>query len=40
MPGETTSERETAASVEIPQYSLLQNLAVWAAAALPMGVLA
>jgi hypothetical protein len=31
------SHPETAASVEIPHYTLLQILAVWAAAALPMG---
>jgi hypothetical protein len=28
------------AAVEIPQYTLLEILAVWAAAALPMGALA
>jgi membrane protease YdiL (CAAX protease family) len=39
-PGETPSDRETADSVEIPQYSVLRILAVWAAAALPMGALA
>jgi uncharacterized protein len=38
--GETPSDRETADSVEIPQYSVLRILAVWAAAALPMGALA
>ena len=31
---------ETAAPVEIPQYTVLRILAVWAAAALPMGALA
>lgn len=35
-----TSNRDPADSVEIPQYSLLKILAVWAAAALPMGALA
>jgi membrane protease YdiL (CAAX protease family) len=39
-PGETAPSRDTADSVEIPQYSLLKILAVWAAAALPMGALA
>jgi membrane protease YdiL (CAAX protease family) len=39
-PRETTSSPETAASVEIPQYTLLRTLAVWAAAALPMGAAA
>jgi CAAX protease family protein len=38
--GETPSDPDTAASVEIPQYTLLGILAVWAAAAIPMGVLA
>ena len=38
--GETPSDPDTAASVEIPQYTLLQILAVWAAAALPMAALA
>jgi CAAX protease family protein len=38
--GETTSAAEAAASVEIPQYTVLRTLAVWAAAALPMAALA
>jgi uncharacterized protein len=38
--GETPSDPDTAAPVEIPQYTLLQILAVWAAAALPMAALA
>ena len=38
--GETTSDLETALSVEIPQYTILKTLAVWAAAALPMAALA
>src|SRR4249920_2717894 len=38
--GETPSYRDTADSVDIPQYSLLKILAVWAAAALPMAALA
>ncbi len=38
--GETPAARDTADSVEIPQYSLLKILAVWAAAALPMAALA
>ena len=33
-------DREPAGSVEIPQYSIPKILAVWAAAALPMGALA
>jgi hypothetical protein len=37
---ETSADRDTADSVEIPQYSILKILAVWAAAALPMGALA
>ena len=37
---ETSSESEPPASVEIPQYTVLQTLAVWAAAALPMAALA
>ncbi len=39
-PEETTVGRDPADSVEIPQYSLLKILAVWAAAALPMAALA
>jgi membrane protease YdiL (CAAX protease family) len=38
--GETPSDSEAAASVEIPQYSVLRTLAVWAAAALAMAALA
>jgi uncharacterized protein len=38
--GETVSDAETAAAVEIPQYTALGILAVWAAAALPMAALA
>jgi uncharacterized protein len=38
--GETPSDPETATPVEIPQYTVLRILAVWAAAALPMGALA
>jgi hypothetical protein len=38
IPEETTSDR-TAGSVEIPQYTALRVLAVWAAAALPMAAL-
>jgi uncharacterized protein len=38
--GESSVDRDTAGSVEIPQYSVLGVLAVWAAAALPMGALA
>jgi uncharacterized protein len=38
--GETPSVPEAEASVEIPQYSVLRILAVWAAAALPMAGLA
>jgi membrane protease YdiL (CAAX protease family) len=38
--GETPSSRDTADSVEIPQYSILKTLAIWAAAALPMAALA
>jgi uncharacterized protein len=38
--GETRSVPEAEASVEIPQYSVLRILAVWAAAALPMAALA
>jgi membrane protease YdiL (CAAX protease family) len=38
--GETPSVPEAEASVEIPQYSVLRILAVWAAAALPMAALA
>ncbi len=38
--GETHSDPEAAASVEIPQYTVLRILAVWAAAALAMGALA
>jgi membrane protease YdiL (CAAX protease family) len=37
--GDDGAERDAAASVEIPQYSLPKILAVWAAAALPMGAL-
>jgi membrane protease YdiL (CAAX protease family) len=37
---ETSVDRDTADSVEIPQYSILKILAVWAAAALPMAALA
>lgn len=37
---QTASDPETAASVEIPQYTILRTLAVWAAAALPMAALA
>jgi CAAX protease family protein len=40
VPGETTVDRDAADSVEIPQYSILKILAVWAAAALPMAALA
>jgi CAAX protease family protein len=40
MPGETPSDSGTAASVEIPQYTVPKILAVWAAAALPMAALA
>jgi membrane protease YdiL (CAAX protease family) len=40
VPRETPSRPETAASVEIPQYTVPRILAVWAAAALPMGALA
>jgi membrane protease YdiL (CAAX protease family) len=40
VPGETTADRDPADSVEIPQYSLLKTLGVWAAAAVPMAVLA
>jgi CAAX protease family protein len=40
VPGETRSDAEAAASVEIPQYTVLRILAVWAAAALPMAALA
>ena len=39
-PEETRVDRDPADSVEIPQYSLLKILAVWAAAALPMAALA
>ena len=39
-PEETPADRDPADSVEIPQYSLLKILAVWAAAALPMAALA
>ncbi|HKG10526.1 MAG TPA: CPBP family intramembrane glutamic endopeptidase [Gaiellaceae bacterium] len=39
-PQETPVDRDPADSVEIPQYSLLKILAVWAAAALPMAALA
>jgi hypothetical protein len=38
--GDTAVARESAGSVEIPQYSILGILAVWAAAALPMAFLA
>ena len=38
--GETAADAEAAASVEIPQYTVLRILAVWAAAALPMAALA
>jgi membrane protease YdiL (CAAX protease family) len=38
--GETPSVPEAEASVEIPQYSVLRILVVWAAAALPMAALA
>jgi hypothetical protein len=38
--GETPSVPDAEASVEIPQYTVLRILAVWAAAALPMAVLA
>jgi hypothetical protein len=38
--GETPSDAEAAASVEIPQYTVLRILAVWAAAALPLAALA
>jgi CAAX protease family protein len=40
VPRETPSHPERAVSVEIPQYTILRTLGVWAAAALPMGVLA
>jgi uncharacterized protein len=40
VPNETTADRDTVDSVEIPQYSILKTLAVWAAAALPMAALA
>ena len=39
-PEETRVDHDPADSVEIPQYSLLKILAVWAAAAVPMAVLA
>jgi CAAX protease family protein len=39
-PGTATSSRTGATQVEIPQYGVLAVLAVWAAAALPMGMLA
>jgi CAAX protease family protein len=39
-PEGTPVDRDPADSVEIPQYSLLKILAVWAAAALPMAALA
>ena len=38
--GDTSVDRDPAGSVEIPQYSPLGILAVWSAAALPMGALA
>ena len=38
--GETPSDPEAAAPVEIPQYTVLRILAVWAAAALPIAALA
>jgi membrane protease YdiL (CAAX protease family) len=38
--GEASVDRDAAGSVVIPQYSLTKILAVWAAAALPMGALA
>jgi hypothetical protein len=37
---ETPLDRNTAGSVDIPQYTFLRILAVWAAAALPMAALA
>jgi membrane protease YdiL (CAAX protease family) len=37
---ETSLDRNTAGSVDIPQYTVLRILAVWAAAALPMAALA
>jgi membrane protease YdiL (CAAX protease family) len=40
VPGDTSVDRDAADSIEIPQYSLLKILAVWAAAALPMAALA
>ena len=39
-PGEAPTDRDPRDAVEIPQYSLLKILAVWAAAALPMAALA
>ncbi len=39
-PEETRVDHDPADSVEIPQYSLLKILAVWAAAAVPMAALA
>jgi hypothetical protein len=39
-PEKSPSVPEAEASVEIPQYSVLRILAVWAAAALPMAALA
>jgi hypothetical protein len=40
MSGEDTpSNPDAPVSVEIPQYSVLKTLAVWAAAALPMRAL-
>jgi CAAX protease family protein len=38
--GDNSVDRDAADLVEIPQYSLLKILAVWAAAALPMAALA
>lgn len=40
VPGQTLADRDTADSVEIPQYSIPKILTVWAAAALPMAALA
>jgi membrane protease YdiL (CAAX protease family) len=40
MVSPATPSDQTSASVEIPQYSILRTLAVWAAAALPMAALA
>jgi membrane protease YdiL (CAAX protease family) len=38
--GEAPSDPEAAASVEIPQYTIVQTLAIWAAAAVPIAALA